>query len=382
MEKVSQSKKRLFFCLILIILILVIFELLTRILINFSPFLQNLNPPLMIEDPVLEHRHIPGIKTISVSPCGEYRVKVTVNQNGLRDRDIPYHKEKVEKRILILGDSFPEGIQVLSEETYPKVLESLIQEKESNHKYTVINAGVAGYSTIHEYLFLKTETIKYDPDIIILSFFMNDVSENHRFRNIFQFSSSGEPVKVKESTSKTKIIPLPLKLFLKKHSRLMVVISKLYYLLQGSRKSELTKDRIGNLQYDRFAINRIEQCNNYDEDWKFTLDLINRINEISKMHKSKFILLIIPLGAQVSPDEWEDVNKFEKLSYETMSDYPQIILNKFCSENNIHCIDLLPSFKNNHNEILYFHNNGHFNPKGHSKTAEIILDYLLINKLL
>ncbi len=371
----KKGFKKLFFTIILFTIILIIFEVLTRIVINFSPFLLNLNPPIMIEDDLLEHFHIPGIQTISQSPHGEYKVKVKINRNGLRDKKIPIRKGNTEKRILILGDSFPEGIHVELMETYPKVLEQELKSKGYNN-FTVINAGVAGYSTIHEYLLLKNKGLDYNPDIVILSFFMNDVSENHRFMDIFEINKNGEPVKVIQTTSKTKIIPKPIKYFLKRYSRLMVVFSKLYYLIRGSKQEELNPSRIGDLDFDRFAILRKKYSNNYSEDWEFTSSLILKTQKLCSLKEIEFILLIIPAGVQLNNSEWENVNKFEHLSHESVNNYPQEYLKDFCKRNDIRCLDLLPGLQKHKDGSLYFPYNGHFNCKGHKAASILILNYL------
>ncbi|MEZ4290376.1 MAG: hypothetical protein R3E53_07505 [Myxococcota bacterium] len=40
----------------------------------------------------------------------------------------------------------------------------------------VLNAGVSGYSNAEALLYLERELLKYDPDLVLLSFFANDPS--------------------------------------------------------------------------------------------------------------------------------------------------------------------------------------------------------------
>jgi len=44
----------------------------------------------------------------------------------------------------------------------------------------VLNAGVSGFSSAEELLFLERELLKYDPDIVVVSFFVNDLTDNLR----------------------------------------------------------------------------------------------------------------------------------------------------------------------------------------------------------
>lgn len=101
----------------------------------------------------------------------EFKVKVRVNSEGLRDDEFTI-KRKSKKRILILGDSFAWGFGVEEKDRFSELLENKLDN------YAIINAGVSGYSTIQQLLYLKEKGIKYNPDIVLLLFFQNDYYEN------------------------------------------------------------------------------------------------------------------------------------------------------------------------------------------------------------
>lgn len=111
----------------------------------------------------------------------DYDVSVAINSKRLRDREFPYEKERGVFRILALGDSFRFGFGVNGEDSYPKVLEKILNdnsEASRSPKYEVINAGVPGWGTAQEVVFWNVEGQKYDPDIVILCFFENDPQDN------------------------------------------------------------------------------------------------------------------------------------------------------------------------------------------------------------
>ncbi|RKY41991.1 MAG: hypothetical protein DRP85_04300 [Candidatus Makaraimicrobium thalassicum] len=103
-----------------------------------------------------------------------YGVEVRINSKGLRDHEYSYSKPPDTYRILVLGDSITFGWGVPFEETYSKCLERKLNRDSSGIKYQVINTGVGNYSTRSEVDFLKKEGLKYDPDMIILGYFVND----------------------------------------------------------------------------------------------------------------------------------------------------------------------------------------------------------------
>jgi hypothetical protein len=103
--------------------------------------------------------------------------KFITNAQGFRDeRNWPYEKPEGELRVLALGDSNTQGYEVSQHETYAHILEKYLQQ----HGITarVLNAGISGFSTSEEVLFLENEGIRYDPDIVILGFSANDYFDN------------------------------------------------------------------------------------------------------------------------------------------------------------------------------------------------------------
>jgi len=108
----------------------------------------------------------------------EWRIHTRINPHGLRDRDIPYER-RGGFRVLALGDSFVEGMQVDQERTFPKLLEQRLDA--AGVPTEVLNTGVAGWGTDNELLFFRTEGWKYAPDLVLLAFdTTNDVFENQR----------------------------------------------------------------------------------------------------------------------------------------------------------------------------------------------------------
>jgi len=87
------------------------------------------------------------------------------NAFGLRGGEIG---EKNKKRILLIGDSVVWGMGVSANETFAYQLQLMTD-------YEVVNAGIGGWNTLNEYLWLKHEGIALKPDIIILYITANDV---------------------------------------------------------------------------------------------------------------------------------------------------------------------------------------------------------------
>ena len=103
------------------------------------------------------------------------------NSRGLRDRERAPEKGAGTFRIAVLGDSMAEGVQVKLEETFPLVLEAMIDPKAcfGTDRIEVINFAVQGYGTGQQYLTLDQKVWAYDPDLVLLAAFPgNDVRDN------------------------------------------------------------------------------------------------------------------------------------------------------------------------------------------------------------
>src|SRR5712692_10500291 len=125
----------------------------------------------MTSDPVLHHRARPGASAIVAG------TEFSINALGLRDREYGTPKPAGVFRILMLGDSFTEGGGLPSAETVAKRVERALNGDRCG-TYEVVNAGVASYSPILEYLLLQRLAPVLQPDLVVVNFDMTDVHDD------------------------------------------------------------------------------------------------------------------------------------------------------------------------------------------------------------
>lgn len=117
------------------------------------------------------HEHTPNAQAVLMG------VDVRTNSRGLRDREFSLEKPAGVTRILVLGDSMTFGWGAAQDDTYPKVLERLLNEKplpRMKPRVEVLNTGVGNYNTSQEVAYLRERGLEYQPDLVILGFFLND----------------------------------------------------------------------------------------------------------------------------------------------------------------------------------------------------------------
>jgi len=121
-------------------------------------------------DPLLGWRGKPNFEGL------HYRANLpptplSLNSKGWRDRERSVRLADGRKRILLLGDSFGMGLGVPFEQAVACLL-----EKETRAE--VVNLSMNGYSTDQELLVLEKEGLTYQPDVVVLLFYWNDVPNN------------------------------------------------------------------------------------------------------------------------------------------------------------------------------------------------------------
>lgn len=108
---------------------------------------------------------------------------VRTNSQGLRaDREYPVARPPDRRRIVVVGDSFSWGEEVGDDETYAHDLEGLLPGTE------VLNLAVHGYGTDQQLLRLKRSGLQFQPDLVILGFF-----EENLDRNMLSFRDYAKP---------------------------------------------------------------------------------------------------------------------------------------------------------------------------------------------
>ncbi len=104
----------------------------------------------------------------------------TTNNEGFRDNEHPFVKDKGIKRIIFLGDSYTAGSRVSDHETFSSLFRKKIAaNKTDSNKYDVMNVSVPAWATDQEFLYLVHEGMKYKPDYLFLMIAPNDIRETY-----------------------------------------------------------------------------------------------------------------------------------------------------------------------------------------------------------
>ncbi|MFA5033833.1 MAG: SGNH/GDSL hydrolase family protein [bacterium] len=290
-----------------------------------------------------------------------------INSQRMREnKEYNYTKDKQSFRILGLGDSFTFGLWVNSEDTYLKAMERMLNSNIKPKKFEVINAGVPQYGTVEELIFLENEGKKFNPDLIIVGFYVNDVEENARNSNFTL--KDGVLTKTKqvlyEHSSHNKIKEfsqnIPVYCFLSQHSqmfnRMRIQIGELLYY----RKlySDLTKNQ-----------NIPQDMQREEYNWELTRAILLKMGDVAQSINAKLLIVIIP------PYETLSTIKLDADNHTPAYVRLMPIISK-----DVYILDLPPGLFVKSKDRLYYKNDFHWTGEGHRIGAEGIFDYLLVHK--
>jgi hypothetical protein len=312
----------------------------------------------------------------------EWQVYTHINSHGLRDREIPYERSG-KFRILALGDSFTEGLQVPVENTFTKRLEQRLGTPDM--PVEVLNGGVSGYGTDNELLWYLQEGYKYRPDVVLLIFnTSNDVLENHN--GLMRGTGFPYPDKPYFDFESGRLVaqrlplpePRPRARVLAYAQRILSRYSTLYRLLPafsvgpGGAHAALPPVP-GTLPTQIYLASYPAE---WRDAWRITRGLVLRLRHEVEARGSKFAVVVINAKEEVSERRWKwtlFANPALKGPWDV--DKPNRLITSFLKRRGIRTIPLLDTFR------VYFKTTGasgfyewdvHWAPGGHELAANAI----------
>jgi lysophospholipase L1-like esterase len=362
-------------------------------------------PPLWEPHPYLGWYHVPNSGGLWYSEYGEYQADVHINARGLRDREIGYDNPSDAYRILVLGDSFAEGLQVPLEETFAKQLETRLADGERSVE--VINGGVSGWGTDQEAIFYAVEGFRYQPNLVLLLVFArNDIVNNYgplelaRMKAVqkpFFRLEDGElvvPPFPFEPSSDTDSRPVPLLAFsdwLRARSSVYRLITPYLRDIPVTRRALGPTGLLGGLGVAMadepdlaltFNVYQSDPSPEWDEAWELTDALIRRLDKEVETQGAQLVVVTVSAPEQVYPDLWAATFKTESLTQETHWDpeAPNRRLAAILDEADIPHLDLMPIFQDAaarpEMPQLYFRHDFHWSAAGHALAAQTVETFL------
>jgi len=296
------------------------------------------------------------------------------NSYGMRGRNYTLNKNNDVFRVLLLGDSYMEALQVDYEDSFTNLFE-LALENNLKKNVEVINAAVSGWGTAEQLYYLKHYGYKFKPDLVLIAMTLhNDIFDNLR-ENYYYIDNKILKEKQIDEIPTLEYYLLHWKGYLASHLHIVQLYRKIKH------KSLI---RTSGNKLDRHLLDLISKDNSKElvygieltKQLIYSLDRYN--NEI--LHANTAIVLI-PLSIQLYNNKLTNfLNTYNYTLTDIQITKSQENLKSIGDELNIHIIDLLPPMKswiNTTKQNIIVPNDGHWNEKGHKIAANHVVKELI-----
>ncbi len=322
---------------------------------------------------------VDGVLKYRPNQAGIFRVKneikagFHINQNGWNSKHDQYAIERSngKLRVAIIGDSKVEAFQVNYDE-------SLAEQTEQgfNHAQVEVYRFAISGAPLSQYLhLLRTEALKYSPDLVVIILVQNDFDESY-LPTPGVYTRSFLKINITNDTVEGEISPLEYQVPWYGYIRSSATWRYLTYR-QQFHFSSLRKIFFRRQRQER--ISRGGEMNESGPDLKMkrnkllTEYVFKEMKEISETKNAE--LLIIMEG---------DSDNIYKNAYDGKSTPEKVLLltgmaGSVAEDHGIDFIELQPIFENdfrvNHKEF-YFRSDSHWNKHGHKLVAGVIVDFI------
>jgi hypothetical protein len=332
----------------------------------------------------------------------EFNNYIKFNAYGWNDVERSIAKPDNTFRIIVLGDSYVEGLQVAREQTFTHKLETLLNNSGRKKRYEVINMGVGGYGTTQELLLLKDRGLEFEPDLVILSLLTgNDIRNNSifldqstknwkkAFRPYIELSKDTSILHLPGSKGLSKISRAGWKYWLFDNFMLIKFIHKRLSRIEGCAKlmvkyGFLAKSTYLNMtgipvDYQIYLSNTEDE---WEKAWTTTEYLLNEMKKILNERNIPFVVMIVTNREQIYREDWMQILK----SYPEMQEkkwdlsIPDKRVASILNKLGIDYISLKPFFqqkaKAKAHKRLHYKNDGHWTAEGHALGAKLLFNHI------
>jgi len=300
--------------------------------------------------------HIPGTRfrvEYATNPRGYFDenngITYNINSHGLHGPEVDIKKPEGTFRILGIGDSFTFGQGVKETDTFLRRLEhSLNASSRVAKQVEVLNVGVLGYNTRDEVVYLEHQWLEYDPDLVIISFYLNDAYSDYTFLN------NGQGLGV-----------YGLPQGWAKYSFLLDLVRHTYRAKQTQKKLE----KYYRQHYFSDARETLEHPGALEVDWTVSRAALSHAVELSRQHGFRVALVIFPEFYHL-----DDRYPFAEI-HELVRDEATAL--------SMPVLDLMTIYRGKVDRELWVHPSDHHpNERAHALAAVAIEQFLWDNDLL
>jgi len=291
------------------------------------------------------------------------------NSLGFNDDEHSLEKKSGTYRILVVGDSYVEAMQVERDSAFHQLIEAKLNA--NGRKTEVIAMGRSSQGTIAELKILEDYGLRFKPDLVILGFLpINDISDN------------SPALKERYNLLGMPFIPVRMKLFLRERSDL------LFFLTDRIDRLRSSKERMS-FFLEVFDLRKIENDPIWQQAWRNTYGALLKMKKRCEENDAELLVVSftseLEIASYVHPNKsrnlLEEKYRLGELAEHYDFKLPDRLLSNFCRNNGIVLLQLNALFadlkkKNGSDLRFHYFYDGHWNPRGHAAAANAVMNFL------
>lgn len=307
--------------------------------------------------------HRPHVQTLINT--GERTVHVYTDQDGFRVS--AEGRREGEKRVLILGDSFMEALQVEYEQSLAGLLEQRLSER-LGEKVAVRNAAVGGWGPNQYRLRARSLLARDTFDLVVVSLFVEDDIANRQVDRLPPRTPvERKHYRIPRSLRPGELIDATLAPF----NDMFEVRSHLFVLLKNRMETLRMRTGLTTAYFPRSFL-RSEAASPH---WAFTAQLCREIADLAAEQGARTLFVLIPTSYQVDSEVFARyVAGFGIDSNKVDLDQPSRLLGHALTAEGLDVIDALPALRSakSSGEQLYGNIDRHLSPEGHLVLESVV----------
>lgn len=322
-----------------------------------------------------------------------YFVSVCTNKMGLRDRD---HAPNESPRVLVVGDSFTFGWGVEAPDTFTSHLERALRIALPSRRPGVWNAGLSFTSQAHQDVLLRYIYPETRPDLVVLAFAEdNDIDENIIWNpNLGVFPEQGEIPTESLRAYRDQIRNVVFEDFLFRHSALVRFFRQRHLRASLAAEAAALDEQLKAHGLSGAPITRMVAdegrrrflqafSHQYDDDWRVTEILLERIRRFVTERGAKLMLVRVPSKNSLDDGAWarvvgdfcgNDLATVERACGALDRTHTAKRLEAYAAAHQLSYLDPGPELRAgiDRKESIYIPGDIHFSRLGHARVGEIL----------
>lgn len=326
---------------------------------------------------------------ISRSVSRDFNVEIRTNSEGFHDVDHDVVKPSDVYRIVVLGDSFVEGLQLETDEGFTRQLEQRITGWRRDKRLEVINLGISGTGPAQHYRTLELYGLRYQPDLVLMA-----LLPDNDFRDSYQPLSGAisKPFyRINRDDSLSLVLPQVSKgtaeaRFALQRSALLQLVRKVLanIPLEGwlgtmgllSPQGGVDAGTSGLRIPSDWFVYMADPPAPWPDAYRVTLRMIEESARLANRHHAKFLAMIIGSTATIEGRWAEALAPYPDAARVRWEyDRPERVIEDVGRRAGFEVVNLVDSFRSDYRAHRRSHSwahDGHWNAAGHRLAADIM----------